>query len=961
MVKKVWFAVWLIAVSGSAFAQSAADAWVDSVFQTLSTEEKIGQLFMPKVSALTPEVTETLLAQIKQFQIGGILITGGGPVRHVRSLQNLQKKSKLPLLVGWGPAANSKQVTLDSLPVFPRPLAVSALQNEELVRKLGSEVARQMKLLGIHIYFGPQADIDLNAEVYPGSLDYFGTNKHRVAAKSWLFVAGLHEGGAISVVTHLSKQKAIEIPKVDSSGIVRLGIPDTTHFYPYQELMRRGVDGILTTNLQYTTTQGKETVPATLSELFIGDLIKKKLGYRGLIFTDVPLLQHRVEKPRGGETEILALQIGNDVLIDPKDMDATIKNLKKLLRKNKALQVRLDESVRKILAAKYKIIRNKTELTTDNLIARLNSTESQLLKRKLFAESLTLINNENQVLPIARLDGKKFAYLSIGREAEGPFSRMIAKHINAELIAVRSAQDTAGLSQRLGNYDHVITAVYPLATSFISSVLGHLYKFRDTDKLIIVHLGDPKQLLYFQDFATVLEGYTDDPLMQQSAAQAIFGALQSKGQLPLFISEKLNENVGYSAPLIDRFYYGLPEEAEMDHATLKQIDAIAREAIDSGATPGCHVLVARKGKVIFDQSYGWQTYENQVPVNDQTIYDLASVTKVSATLQAVMFLHEKGMIDLDKKAAVYLPELKDSNKKDFTLRDILTHQAGLWPFLPFWAQTVKDSVQMPEYYSYGQSEAYPYPVSDKLFATSAMKDSLWQWIIKAKVRDKIPRTPYDYRYSDMGFYILQHLNEKLLNQPQQDFLAQNLYEPLGAYTVGYLPLDRFPANQIAPTEDDKLFRRSLLRGYVHDQGAAMHGGVAGHAGLFGTANDLAKLGQLWLNGGHYGGIQFFKPETLETFTSKQFENSRRGLGWDKPTPSDWNGPTTLFASPKTFGHTGFTGTCVWVDPEFDLVFVFVSNRVHPDMTNNRLLNANIRPRIQEVIYRSIFNYCQYQH
>jgi beta-N-acetylhexosaminidase len=402
-----------------------------------------------------------------------------------------------------------------------------------------------------------------------------------------------------------------------------------------------------------------------------------------------------------------------------------------------------------------------------------------------------------------------------------------------------------------------------------------------------------------------------------------------------------------------------PEAAGIDSKTLSKIEAIAREAIEIGATPGSHVLVAKDGKVVYEQSNGYLTYENKIPVSDQTIYDLASVTKVSATLQAVMFMHEKGLIDVNKKISVYLPELKKSNKKDFTIKDILTHQAGLWPFLPFWAETVKNGTQLPQYYSSISSQDYPFPVAENLFAHKSMKDSLWSWIIKAKVREKPARTTYNYVYSDMGFYILQHLAEKILNQPLEEFLEQNLYEPLGAHALGYLPLKKFPQDLIAPTENDILFRKKLLTGYVHDQGAAMHGGIAGHAGLFGSANDLAKLGQMLLQKGSYGGQRYYKPETVEIFTSKQYEPSRRGLGWDKPTPSDWNGPTTLLASNKTFGHTGFTGTCIWVDPEFNLVFIYLSNRVHPDMTNNKLLNANIRPRIQEVIYKAIFNYRQY--
>jgi beta-N-acetylhexosaminidase len=234
---------------------------------------------------------------------------------------------------------------------------------------------------------------------------------------------------------------------------------------------------------------------------------------------------------------------------------------------------------------------------------------------------------------------------------------------------------------------------------------------------------------------------------------------------------------------------------------------------------------------------------------------------------------------------------------------------------------------------------------------------LWQWIIKSKIREKPARTPYDYRYSDMGFYMLQRLAEKMLNQPIEDFLTQNLYEPLGAYTMGYLPLQRFPSSRIAPTEKDNLFRKSLLVGYVHDQGAAMYGGVAGHAGLFGTANDLVKIGQLWLNEGSYAGAHYFKPETIHLFTMKQYEKSRRGLGWDKRDfINEAVSSTSKYSSVNTFGHTGFTGTCLWIDPDYDLVYVFLSNRVHPDMTNNKLLSMNIRTRIHDVIYESIFNY-----
>jgi len=361
---------------------------------------------------------------------------------------------------------------------------------------------------------------------------------------------------------------------------------------------------------------------------------------------------------------------------------------------------------------------------------------------------------------------------------------------------------------------------------------------------------------------------------------------------------------------------------------------------------------------VYEKSFGYLTYENNIPVTSETIYDLASVTKVTATLQTAMFLQERGLLDLNKKVSYYLPELKKTNKKDITLIDMLTHQSGLQPFIPLYPQTVKDTAYLPLYYNRVKNENYPLQVSTNLFASSIIRDSVWTWIVKSKMTDKPARTPYDYKYSDLGFLILQRVSEKILNQPMDEFLQQNLYEPLGAYSMGFNPITRFPKHIIAPTEDDKIYRRTLVSGTVHDERAAMLGGVAGHAGLFGNANDLAKLGQMLLQEGNYGGIQYYKPQTVRYFTAKKYKPSRRGIGWDKPVQSEWNSPTSIYASPRTFGHTGFTGTCIWVDPEFDLVYIFLSNRVYPDRST-KLLNANIRSRIQDVIYQSIFKYtCQ---
>jgi len=973
MLKKVFIGFVAFLSCFHAFSQDTKSRWIDSVFQTMTPEEKAGQLFMMSVSAYgSDDDKEEWIDKIKSYYPGGIIITQGGPNSHVNFVNELQSLSKIPMLVGvnaeWGLGQS-----IDSTMSFQKPLIMGAIP-DSLVTAIGKEVGREMKTLGFHLNFAPNADIDIKEEIYPISLSCFSDNKVSVANKSLAYMNGLLSENILAVAKHFPNEKKDKIllpqkkkkkQKADSTIYFDANQLDTLDFYPYEKLIKAGLPGMLTTNLHFSLQDKKLPVPASLSQLFISDILKKKIGFEGLTFTNIPYLQKISDKNRGGETELLAFQVGNDILIDPQNMNASIKKILKAFKKNPGLKEQLDATVKKILAAKYDAgLNQKQIIDRDNLLQRLNSTEAQLLKHKVAEAAVTVVKNSGGVIPIQAIEGKRFASLVVGKEEQNEFNHYLDKYAAFDKVTVRTLQDTIGLRSRLENHEVIVVSVFPLASSFEWTIIPLLRKLSANHQIILCHFGDPYSLKNYTELNTLIAGYTDEDLIPKMTAQVIFGGMKAKGILPVKPSPYFKNGEGLITSTHDRFSYTLPELVGMDSKTLSQIESIAREAIEIGATPGCHVLVAKDGKVIYDKSFGWLTYDNKTAVTDETIYDLASVTKVSATLQTVMFMYEKGLIDINKKISYYLPELKNSNKKDFVIKDILTHQAGLWPFLPFWATTTtgitKESTILPFYYNTKQTEEYPFPVADSLFAFKHMKDSLWQWIVKAKVIDKVARTPYDYRYSDMGFYIMQHLAEKLLNQPIEDFLEQNLYEPIGAYTTGYLPRNKFPANRIAPTENDILFRKRLLIGYVHDQGAAMHGGIAGHAGLFSDANDLAKLGQLWLNKGHYGGVQIFKPETINFFTQKQFETSRRGLGWDKPMQSDSAGPTSLYASPQTFGHTGFTGTCIWVDPQFNLVYVFLSNRVYPDMTNNKLLNANIRPRIQDLIYKAMFNYCANQ-
>ncbi|MDH5599033.1 MAG: serine hydrolase, partial [Cyclobacteriaceae bacterium] len=524
-----------------------------------------------------------------------------------------------------------------------------------------------------------------------------------------------------------------------------------------------------------------------------------------------------------------------------------------------------------------------------------------------------------------------------------------------QVIKINKGENRA--FEKLSSFGYVIAEV---SGTISEEDIAWLKKLDSSTHLILTVFDRQEFLLRFKEFKNVICAHRPTESQADAVSQIIFGGMGATGRLTEinFLNTGLHQGI-FTQPL-GRFSYGKPEEAGMESKTLEDIDAIVAEAIREQATPGCQVLIARHGKIIFDKSYGFYTYDSLQPVTSSTIYDLASVTKVLSTLQSVMFMEERGLIDVEKRLSAYLPELRNTNKEELNLKNILLHQAGLRPYMPFYIYTMEDEQLKPGFYSEYQVENYPLQVSLGLYAKQDIRDSVWTWIIKSRLLKKKSWEKYSYRYSDVGFYMMQRLAEKVLNQPLNEFTQQNFYDPLGMTTTGYLPLCRFSSDLIAPTAEDSRFRKQLVNGIVHDEGAAMFGGVAGHAGLFSNANDLAKLLQMLLNGGTYAGQKYFNKETIEKFTQKQVEENRRGLGWDKPTVGSWKGPTSESASALTFGHTGFTGTAVWVDPEFDLVYIFLSNRIHPDAENTKLMKLNTRTRIQDAIYKSIWNIEQYK-
>lgn len=912
MIKRGGCIFFLIFCSYAPFAQTAKHHWVDSIFNSLSLEKKIGQLFFIAVPAnATAQQLQAIANFAKDGKAGGVVQQQSSLSTHVKWTQQLQREAKVPVLVAARVTAGLGSV-LDSTMHFFEPVVLGAVEDENLTHEYGLELTRQMILTGIH----------LNLATYSPAV--YSDDRDKNISRTTSFFKSLTDGGRLTNMV------------LDSDADSALS--------PTKELIATSLSSI-----QFSLMGKQKASEFDLTQL------RSKLSFEGLLLADANELQKFSAKKKKGDSERIGFTSGFDAVINSTNLDAAIRQIKKVLKKDKSKTAQLENSVRRILSAKYDAGLAQVSPPASNLKQKLFSPEAKLLKQSIANQSITVVQNGDNTIPIQKLDDQIFASVSIGSKIPSTFTQYLSKYCQFFHFQASDEKNIPSLTTGLARADVIVVGLFQKSVS--KELADYIVSLSKTKQVVVCGFNDPSQLVQFKDLSTLIAAYSDDEEILQSTAEIIFGGLPAVGTLSRNIGDAFACGTKVQTSTTNRFAYQLPEVAGMDSRVLEKIELIANEAIAIGATPGCYVQVVKDGKVIYDRGFGHLTYEKKSPVTDQTIYDLASVTKVTATLQTVMYMYEKGTIDVYKKLSAYLPELKESNKADFTIKDILTHQAGLWPFLPFWAETVKDSAITQKYYSHQPTEDYPFPVAENLFATRVMKDSLWQWIIKAKVREKTSRTPYDYKYSDMGFYMLQRLAEKVLHMPMEDFLQKNIYQPIGASTMGYLPLRKFQMVNVAPTEDDKLFRKELLVGYVHDQGAAMHGGVAGHAGLFSNANDLAKMGQLWLNGGTYGGVHFLKPETLSFFTQKQYETSRRGLGWDRPTISYWDGPTSYHASAKTFGHTGFTGTCVWVDPEFNLVYVFLSNRVNPDMTNNKILNANIRPRIQEVIYQSIFEYC----
>lgn len=938
--------------------------WVDSVYLKLTPEERIAQLFMIR-SYANPDLNyyRDIESLIKKYNVGGICFFKGTP-RAQAMLTNLyQSLSKTPLFISidgeWGLG-----MRLDSTVAFPRQMVLGAIQNDSLIYTMGLEIGRQMRRIGVNINFAPVIDINNNPRNPVINNRSFGEDKYKVASMGLAYMNGLQDQGIIAVAKHFPGQGDTEIDSHIALPIMRHDKKtiDELDLYPFRKLIEQGLAGIMVGHLHVPALDSMPNSVSTVSIPIITNLLKGELGFKGLIFTDALEMKGIADYVDPKQVEVKALLAGNDVLLLPVNLPRAIQNVMDAMEKGIISPQLIEERCRKVLAYKHKVGLDKLKpVELMNLMEDLSPPVASEIVNKLIESAVTIAKNKDNLLPL-KTDNLKMAIVSFGDSSSKDFKQSIQLFTPADHYfqpVVTSDIDNMLLIARLSTYKVVAIDVRKTVDSpaLNYGIKKQLLSFIDTlskvGPKIIVHLPANAYALsqFDQKVDAMVITYRDRPNVGYWAAQAIFGGINVSGRLPVSASDDYKVGAGINLEAT-RLGYAPPESVGIKLSELSRIDSIALDGIARKAYPGCRILVAVNNQIIWDKAYGYQTYEKTFPVKLNEIYDLASVTKVAASTLAIMKLSEDGLIDITKKIETYLPEYNKSNKKGIRIDNFLAHQARLVPGIPFYKKTLEQKSPNPAYYSTLLKNNFGIRVTDRLWLRNDYRDTIFETIKNSPLLEKT-----EYKYSDLSMYFMYQVIESVTGQKFEDYLKNNIYKPLNLNSIGFNPTDRFPLNRIPPTEIDTYFRHALIQGFVQDPGAAMMNGVMGHAGLFSDVYDLAAIMQMMINGGRFNGIQFLKPETIKRFTKSHFSKvNRRGLGWDKP-PYDPSieGPCCISASDESFGHSGFTGTYVWADPKYKMVYIFLSNRVYPDAGNNKISELNIRTNIQQVVYDAMIN------
>jgi beta-glucosidase-like glycosyl hydrolase/CubicO group peptidase (beta-lactamase class C family) len=934
--------------------------WVDSVYSAMTLEEKFGQLFMVAAYSNKDSVhIKAIDKLIVDHKIGGLIFFQGGPQRQSKLTNRYQSKSKIPLFIGndaeWGLG-----MRLDSTYSYPWNMTLGAIQDMKLLEKVGVQIGKQSKRLGLQFNFAPILDINSNPKNPIIGFRSFGEDKVKVSEHAIALMKGVQSQGVFSTGKHFpghgdtDTDSHKKLPTINSS---REQLHEIA-FYPYKKMFHEGLSSVMVAHLNVPSLESRPNFPSSISYTVVTDILQKELGFKGLIFTDALNMKSVSDFKLPSEINFEAFMAGNDVLLFPANVPAAIEKFQIAYSLNLITDERLAFSVKKILKFKYKAgLNNYKPIAIDNLYTDLNAFENDALHYELYENAITVLKNTGTVLPIKNLDKQKIAYVKMGDDNNDAFISTLKKYAEVTVLADASLDS---LQAKLQPFTTVIIGYHKSDVAFrnddfTSNEVLKINYLAKNNTVILNVFAKPYALLpitNFDDIEGLVVSYQNSVIAQVVSAELLFGAIEAKGKLPVSINTNFNVNDGLPTEKLNRLGFTTPENVGMNSMILSKIDAIANRAIDAKMTPGIQVLVARKGKVIYQKSFGHHTYDKATEVQDSDIYDVASLTKILATLPNVMQQYDQQKINLETTLGTMSPVFKDSNKENINFKDLLSHYAGLAAGIPFYKATMNKSRLPSEIYFRKVAElGFSKKLGDSLFIRNDFSDTIMKMIVESKIIVK-----KEYKYSDLTFMILKDYLEKTTGKTLDILIQENFYRSLGMNNSSFNPLTKFDKNRIPPTETDTYFRRQLLQGYVNDLSAALEGGVSGHAGVFSNAMDVAKMMELYLQKGSYGNQQYFSEKTFDDFNTCYFcaVGNRRGVGFDKPQLGA-SGPTCGCASMTSFGHTGYTGTMAWADPETQIVYVFLSNRTFPVAAENRLSKANIREDIQRIIYEAIID------
>jgi beta-N-acetylhexosaminidase len=948
-----------------------AQQWVDSVFNSLPKEQRIAQLMIIRAhSNLGSKHVQEVTELISKYNVGGLCFFQGGPVRQANLTNLYQGITKTPLLITidgeWGLG-----MRLDSVIAFPKQLMMGAVTDAELIYQFGRAVGEQCKRLGIQVNFAPDVDINNNPNNPVINDRSFGEDKYKVGLYGVKYMKGMQDVGVMACAKHFPGHGDVDVDSHYDLPVINKTSKqlDSLELYPFREMIKAGVGSVMVAHLYIPSIDSTPNQATSLSPKAVNGLLKNKLGYEGLTITDGLEMKGVTKYYPDGEASVQSLIAGNDLLCLPGNVAGSITKITDAIKAGKLSWDDINRKVKKVLLAKYNLgLNSVTPIATEGLVQDLNGHTIKI-NNQLAHNALTLLRNNNTDLFPLRVK-KRVAYVGIGLSFDklNTFSNRLKQDYGADVYTFNYLRDLGTVPMLVATlkekYEAVIVGMHNykrvpannFGISYSSIQLAN--RLQDQLPCATFVFGNPYAIKNVSNAPTLIAAYADDDVAQNTAADLLQGKFTAKGKLPVTVSNDLH----FGSGILYNYYFPLttPEAVGLSSAKLDSIDFIANDAIKAHAAPGCVVFAAKDGKVAFHKAYGHTNYDSIEPVSLETIYDLASVTKISATTVSVMKLYEEGKLDLKKTLGDYLPVMRGSDKENLRIDKILLHQAGFVSWIPFYKETLDAAGKpLPNIYSAVKDETHEMRVAENLYIRNDWIDTMYK-----RIRDSKLGPADKYVYSDNDFILLGRIVQEITGKKLEDYVRETFYLPLNMMSTSFLPREHFPINTIAPTEAEKAFRQQLLRGDVHDPGAAMFGGVAGHAGLFSNAYDLAQLYQMLLNGGEMNGQRFLKKETIDFFTAYNSGISRRGLGFDKPgeTNGDRSKPDsaakfpypTGSASPSTFGHTGFTGTCVWADPQTKLLYIFLSNRVTPEGgDNNKLLRMNVRSNVHETLYKAM--------